>query len=201
MEITVKFYGNLRKYGEQFTLKDVANTKEVMNALICQIKGLRATIQKGYFEIKKGDRNFTQDSIATDVFMPYENNEILHITPVIAGAGKGIMAIAGVVLIAVGAYFGQPYLIAMGAGLLASGVAQMLAPMPTMNEPDRDQHEKKQSTSFSNLNNLIAQGRPVPLAYGKILVGSLVIGKGVETRTEQLAINSEVVNGKWGLGR
>lgn len=44
-----------------------------------------------------------------------------------------------------------------------------------------DDKEKKQSTSFSNLGNLVAQGRPVPLAYGQILTGSLVISQGVET--------------------
>ena len=70
-------------------------------------------------------------------------------------------------------------LIAGGIGLMAGGVAQMLTKIPSM-KPGKET-EKKQSTSFSNLSNMAAQGRPVPLAYGRIRVGSLIISQGIET--------------------
>ena len=80
----------------------------------------------------------------------------------------------------------------------------MLTKVPPVDLPKRDETEKKQSTAFSNLQNLVAQGRPVPLAYGRILVGSLIIGKGVETVSVELyRPNEEVTNkvGRFGLKR
>ncbi|MDY0523243.1 tail assembly protein, partial [Pasteurella multocida] len=76
-------------------------------------------------------------------------------------------------LITKGAVFG------MGATLALGGVAQLLTPQPKM--PAINEKEKKQSTSFSNLSNMAAQGRMVPLAYGRIRCGSLVISQGVQT--------------------
>ena len=67
----------------------------------------------------------------------------------------------------------------LGASLLLGGVAQMLTKMPDMKLGS--EKEKKQSTSFTNLSNMAAQGRIVPLAYGRIRVGSLIISQGIET--------------------
>ncbi|SUB58960.1 Phage-related protein, tail component [Phocoenobacter uteri] len=77
-------------------------------------------------------------------------------------------------------------LIATGIGMIAGGVAQMLTKTPEMGQSNDT--EKKQSTHFSNLSNMTAQGRPVPLAYGKIRTGSLVISQGVETVDEELVV-------------
>ena len=64
-------------------------------------------------------------------------------------------------------------------GSKKAGLSQMLTKMPSMST-GKDA-ERKQSTSFSNLSNMAAQGRPMPLAYGRIRVGSLIISQGVET--------------------
>ena len=76
--------------------------------------------------------------------------------------------------------------------MLLGGVAQMLTKIPTMRgvtptgavkheSVKSKQEEKKQSTSFSNLSNMVAQGKSMPLAYGLIRTGTLVISQGVET--------------------
>ena len=83
---------------------------------------------------------------------------------------------------------------AAGIGLRAGGVAQMRTKMPTMRgvtqtgavnpastKSKQEEEEKKQSTSFSNLSNMVAQGKSMPLAYGLIRTGTLVISQGVET--------------------
>ncbi|VEH66724.1 Phage-related protein, tail component [Rodentibacter pneumotropicus] len=74
----------------------------------------------------------------------------------------------------------------MGASLLLGGVSQMLTPMPKM-PGMTDEKEKKNSTAFSNLGNLVAQGRPMPLAYGRIRTGSLIISQGIETMDVDVA--------------
>ncbi|HEK3222390.1 TPA: tail assembly protein [Proteus mirabilis] len=40
--------------------------------------------------------------------------------------------------------------------------------------------EEKGNTYFSNLDNAVAQGMPVPIAYGEIMCGSRVISQSVE---------------------
>ena len=191
MQITVKFYGHLRKFGNDFKLVDVANSSEALNALYCQINGLRKAIQTHrFFKVKLGKRYFTMPTIRDDVMQEVADGDVLHVIPVIGGSGGAVQFVVGAVLAVVGYAFGWTGIGAVvgtiGVGLMASGVAQMLTKTPNPDNPNRNETEKKQSTSFSNLQNLVAQGRPVPLAYGRILVGSLIIGKGVETLNIQL---------------
>lgn len=210
MEITVKLYGNLRKFGNEFKLVDVVNSAEALNALYCQINGLRKAIQTHkYFKVKLGQRYFTTPTLKDDVLAELIDGDILHVIPVIGGSGGAVQFVAGAVLAVVG--FGTSWLGGagvpvgmLGVALMAGGVAQMLTKVPSPDLPNRNETEKKQSTAFSNLQNLVAQGRPVPLAYGRILVGSLIIGKGVETLKVELYKPDETVNNKsgfWGLKR
>ena len=192
MQITVKFYGYLRKFGNDFKLVDVANSSEALNALYCQINGLRKAIQTHrFFKVKLGKRYFTMPTIRDDVLQEMSDGDVLHVIPVIGGSGGAVQFVVGAVLSVVGyAVVGWTGIGAVvgtiGVGLMASGVAQMLTKTPSPDNPNRNETEKKQSTSFSNLQNLVAQGRPVPLAYGRIMIGSLIIGKGVETLNIQL---------------
>jgi predicted phage tail protein len=204
MEITVKLYGNLRKFGNEFKLIDVQNTAEALNALYCQLNGFRMAIQKGLFNIKADEKEFTMETLRDDVKEPLNDKTTIHILPIIAGSGGVVQAITGAVLVVVGFISEQYYLVGAGLAMIAGGVAQMLTKTPSIDQPNRNETEKKQSTSFSNLQNLVAQGRPVPLAYGRILVGSLIIGKGVETLKVELYKPDETVNNKrgfWGLKR
>ena len=73
---------------------------------------------------------------------------------------------------------------------MLGGVAQMMTKTPTMPGQGKEA-EKQKSTSFTNLSNMAAQGRPVPLAYGKIRTGSLIISQGVETYDVETAKTSE----------
>ena len=191
MQITVKFYGYLRKFGNDFKLVDVANSSEALNALYCQINGLRKAIQTHrFFKVKLGKRYFTMPTIRDDVLQEMSDGDVLHVIPVIGGSGGAVQFVVGAVLSVVGYAFGWTgigvVVGTIGVGLMASGVAQMLTKTPSPDNPNRNETEKKQSTSFSNLQNLVAQGRPVPLAYGRIMIGSLIIGKGVETLNIQL---------------
>lgn len=188
---------------------DVVNSSEALNALYCQINGLRKAIQQHkYFKVRVGDRHFSTPTIRDDVLAELSDGDVLHITPVIGGSGGAVQFVVGAVLAVVGYAFSWTGIGAVigtiGVGLMASGVATMLAKTPSPDSPERNETEKKQSTAFSNLQNLVAQGRPVPLAYGRILTGSLVIGRGVETLKVELHKPDEEVSktkGKRGLTR
>lgn len=113
----------------------------------------------------------------------------MHIVPRLAGAKSGW---AGVLLGAalIGASFipglnalAATVLFSTGASMALGGVAQMLAPQarsPAMHSADNG----RQNTYFSSLENMVAQGNPVPLAYGEVMTGSRRISQEITTRDE-----------------
>ena len=61
---------------------------------------------------------------------------------------------------------------------MAGGIIQMLVPVPKTGDPS-ERPENKPSTYFDGAVNTMAQGHPVPLGYGKLMVGSAVISAGL----------------------
>lgn len=192
--ITVKFYGNLKQFGTEFKL-DVRDTAEAIRALCTQIKGLRQALQQGYYKVRIGKDYLNPEALEQGLFYRLKKGKTIHFTPVISGAKRGgiFSAVLGVVMIAAAFFTGGSSIAlwgasasmmgTMGVAMVLSGVAQMLTKTPTMDTSKREEQEKKSSTAFSNLNNIVAQGKPVPLAYGLIRTGSLIISQGLETMT------------------
>lgn len=181
--VNVRFYGSLKQFGTEFRL-DCKTPAEVVQALTSQIPKLRQFIQQGLFTVRVGREYLDNRYLEQGLNQHLKDDSTVHFTPVLKGSKKAglFQTIVGAVMVVVGAFTswaGGAALIAGGIGLMAGGVAQMLTKMPSMST-GRDA-EKKQSTSFSNLSNMAAQGRQMPLAYGRIRVGSLIISQGVET--------------------
>lgn len=181
--VNVRFYGSLKQFGTEFRL-DCKTPAEVVQALTSQIPKLRQFIQKGLFTVRVGREYLDNRHLEQGLNQHLKDNSTVHFTPVLKGSKKAglFQTIVGAVMVVVGAFTswaGGAALIAGGIGLMAGGVAQMLTKMPSMSTGKGA--EKKQSTSFSNLSNMAAQGRPMPIAYGRIRVGSLIISQGVET--------------------
>lgn len=63
--------------------------------------------------------------------------------------------------------------------MIAGGVAQLLMKQPSFNTSQSDSQSK--STSFTNLANISPQGAHVPIAYGYLEVGSVVISQAIES--------------------
>ena len=177
--VTVRFYGDLKQFGTVFKL-DIGSVPEAIRALVTQIPGLREHIEKGSYKVRVDGKYIGDDDVQTVV------NSTLHFTPVVQGAGKNLAAIGqivvGIVMIVASFYTGGAAAMAYfasGAGMILGGVAQLLTKMPSM-DPMKDSEDLK-SSSFSNLANMTAQGAPVPLIYGKMMVGSKVLSQGVRS--------------------
>ncbi|EFA0769328.1 tail assembly protein, partial [Escherichia coli] len=92
------------------------------------------------------------------------------------------MALWGTALSA-GGFSATTMLFSLGASMILGGVAQMLA--PKAKTPDyRATDNGRQNTYFSSLDNMIAQGNPMPVPYGEMLVGSRRISQDISTRDE-----------------
>lgn len=67
---------------------------------------------------------------------------------------------------------------AAGIGMAAGGVVQMLSPQPKGRNGQESSNQP--SYIFNGAVNTEAQGHPVPLLYGRMIVGSAVISAGIE---------------------
>lgn len=189
--VNVRFYGSLKQFGSEFRL-DCQTPAEVIHALTSQIPKLRQFIQQGLFTVRVGRDYFDNRYLEKGLSQKLKDDATVHFTPTLKGSKRGGLfgVITGVALIAGALALGPlgfsviganaAWMVGgLGASLLLGGVAQMLTKMPDMKLGS--EKEKKQSTSFTNLSNMAAQGRIVPLAYGRIRVGSLIISQGIET--------------------
>ena len=93
--------------------------------------------------------------------------------------GKGFGASFGA------ASFGAKAAFGIGAGLVLSGVSGMLFPVPKMPEFSSEQ-DPKLSFSFSGTQQTGRAGTPVPVVYGEIITGSVVISGGIDTEQVQV---------------
>ena len=116
----------------------------------------------------------------------------ITIAPVISGAGGNGLGqiILGAALIAVawwnpmgwaaaGSFLSQATLYSVGTSMILGGVAQMIAPTPKSSDPS-ERPENKPSYAFNGAVNTTAQGQPVPVGYGRLIVGSAVISAGID---------------------
>jgi len=105
--------------------------------------------------------------------------EVIRIVPVIAGSKRAglLQTIIGVVLIVLSPFTNGATL-APGIALAAGGVIQMLSPQ-AKGLGTQDSPNNRPSYSFSGPVNTSIQGNPVPLLYGRMIVGSAVISAGI----------------------
>jgi len=130
---------------------------------------------------------------AQELHHPVGGNTIT-ITPVVSGAGRGFgQILLGAALIAasfipglnVAVWSGASLTFAsvafnVGLSLALGGVAQMLAPAPKPGQPN-ERPENLPSYVFNGPVNTTAQGHPVPVGYGRLVVGGAVISGGLNT--------------------
>ena len=76
----------------------------------------------------------------------------------------------------------------IGLALTLGGVAQMISPKPPpiggVNKP-LDNPSALQSYNFSGIQNTSTQGTPIPVVYGKTIVGSVTLSAGIQNTSKK----------------
>jgi predicted phage tail protein len=183
----IRLYGQLAKFvGHRVLEADVATAAEAVRFLLANWPELERHMADQHYRVSIGK----YDLVAEELHDPAGQAPI-SIVPVVAGAGAIGRIILGVVLIGLafaggaglfGAAFAKNLgLFAatklIGASLVLGGIAQLLTPTPTTN---KDEGDPRKSFSFSGIQNTSRAGLPVPVVYGEMLVGSLVVSAGVD---------------------
>ena len=207
---TIILNGQLGKLFGRRHQMDVATAGEAVRGLVANFP----SIEKYLIETKGvGYRVKLHDEPLQDIKQLHHpvGGDTITITPVIAGSKSGLGQVLLGAAIIVGAAILAPATmggsiawgaeafsvfgtsvtfgnIAMvGVSLSLGGVVQMLSPTPRAGEP-AERPDNKPSYVFSGPVNTTAQGHPVPVGYGRLVVGGAVISAGIST--EEMSTNA-----------
>jgi predicted phage tail protein len=99
----------------------------------------------------------------------------IDLVPSICGSGPVAIGIIGVALTYAGTVGGASLIVNIGVMMMSMAVQMMLAPKPDNKPTEATVSGAKQSFLISSKANLVEQGNPVPVGYGRLRVGSNVI--------------------------
>lgn len=185
---TVRLYGRLgAQFGRVHRLA-VNSTAEAVRALCVLVPGFETEMassagQGVAYACFVGKRNLSEDQLSH----PVGDNDI-RIAPMPAGAkraglfqtilGAAILVVSALTYNAYGATAGWAMMTGMGVSLALGGVVQMLSPQQRALSA-KDRAENGASYNFNGPINTSAQGNPVPVLYGHMIIGSATISAGI----------------------
>ena len=179
----IKLYGRLAKFiGKRVLRAEVATTAEAVRFLLANWPQLEGHMSDQHYRVSVGNYELTEDELGH----PIGQQEIKFV-PVVSGAGATGRIIAGIALVAVGLFvpgigaLGVQLLVGVGASLVLGGVAELLTPTPKIPQGPDSQDDPRKSYSFSSIQNTSRAGTPVPIVYGRCIVGSVVVSGGIDT--------------------
>ena len=201
----IKLYGQLAEFvgHKEFEVK-VNNLSQAVSFLVNNFPEIETHMNPRYYQVKIGDYDIGEDEISYPI-----GKQDIHFIPVISGAGRGIGKILlGAALI--GISFGFPFTLPggpslsfaslqggngiagamigagalskaafyIGGALVLQGVSELLFPLPKLENSEED---PQLSFNFSGIQNTSRAGTPVPIVYGEIFTGSVVISAAIDT--------------------
>ena len=207
----LKLYGELAKFigHKEFEIK-VHSLPQAISFLVNNFPEVEAYMNPKHYQVKIGNYEINEDELNFPI-----GQQDIHIIPVISGAGDGFgRFLLGAALIGASFFFPGAGLFgttglfgagtagvvgvsstgvllgtaigtglsAIGAGLVLQGVGEMLFPTQTPEFEDNPQI----SFNFSGTQNTARAGTPVPIVYGEIFTGSVVISGDVDTEAVQV---------------
>jgi predicted phage tail protein len=191
-----------RFFGKRFDL-EVETPRDAIRALISRIKGFGEFLEKGNWRVIRGRSGINVEEIG----MTFGRSNELHLVPAARGAKRGGVGkiIVGVVIViaalvtaypsggtsigaalaadsALGVSYGSIAL--FGASMILAGTAQLLTSAPSSlgSAAQREDPASRPSFLFNGPVNVVQEGEPIPLVYGKrVRVGSVVASAGIFT--------------------
>lgn len=204
----IRLYGHLgQKFGRVHKLA-VQNIGEAMRALQANFSNFEKEVVEyipGY-RVWIGTEKVKNTNLEV-LNMPFSEKEIIRISPAVMGSGgdDGIFSIIlGVALIVATGPMGMGawgmaagtgaaagsfaaisggFLLNVGISLVMGGVSSLLSPKVDSDNTSNmaESPENRTSDIFSGPINTSAQGHPVPVGYGRLIIGSAVISAGLTT--------------------
>lgn len=189
---TVKVYGHLAEHCGQSVFEALVRVPaDAIKFLLCNFPELRSLMRDGYYKVAVGKFDLQLADHPEQLHYPMGADDVVKIIPVVSGAGgrRGLgQILLGAALITTAVFTGGSTL-ALGIGGFSSGVgisaavgnlglaltlggiAQMITPV--LQQPELG--EGQGGFAFSGPQNVSQEGIPVPVVYGEMIVGSVVL--------------------------
>jgi predicted phage tail protein len=179
------------KHGKLFTF-EVDTAAEAVRALCVNLKGFETDLTNGSWHVMRGES--LKDGVMLDLeLLPSFNlgSADLHIMPELAGAksgvGKALMGIAMVGL-SFGTFGGAAFLATplIGTATIGStigmiGLSMALTGISSLLAPEISSNDKEETSSLMGGSSAAArEGTGIPLIYGRVVTGGLVISAGLD---------------------
>ena len=192
----IKVYGRLARFLGQSTFEaEINSTVDAIRFLVANFPDLQSHMIQQNYCVKVGNYEINEKELDVPV-----GQQEIKIVPVAVGARRGLgRFLLGAILIgvaifnpAVGMGLGQGTSAFMfgtsgGAALAAaagnlgiylalSGAAQMLSPVQ-----DDVANDDPNSFNFNGILNTINAGSAIPVVYGEVFTGSIIVSAGIDT--------------------
>ena len=192
----IKVYGRLARFLGQRTFEaEINSTVDAIRFLVANFPDLQSHMIEQNYCVKVGDYEINEKELDVPV-----GQQEIKIVPVAVGA-KGVgKFLLGAVLIGVaifnpavgmglggglgfgtaaGAGFGATLAAAagnLGVYLALSGAAEMLSPVQ-----NNSTNDDPNSFAFNGILNTINAGVSIPVVYGEVFTGSIIVSAGIDT--------------------
>ena len=186
----IKVYGKLRQFlGKSYFMAAVKSPQQAISFLTANFEGIQKHMNDQIYKVKMGGR------VITEEYLSMTGQGDIQIIPIAIGSvedvikiGHGIGAVvlgAGIPLL--GVTIGPaiaPVFTVLGTNLILGGVTNLLSPQPPV--PDVSSVSQidpaiRGSYSFSGIQNVRNSGVPIPIIYGLVFSGSIIISSGTDS--------------------
>jgi len=183
---TIKVYGRLRKFlGSSYFEAAVSSPAEAIRFLLCNFPEIEAHMSRQHYKVKMNNMDVSLD------FLSMSGKGDIQIIPTATGSGPDVPNMNSIYSL------GAAITSAAVAGAVANGVTSLITPTPEITPspivesngadpiPQNDvvipDLTAQNSFGFSAITNISRAGVAVPIIYGEVFTGSVVISAGIDT--------------------
>ena len=184
----IKVYGKLRQFlGKSYFMAAVKSPQQAMSFLMANFEGIQKHMNGQIYKVKMGGR------VITEEYLSMSGQGDIQIIPVATGSAPVIPIIIGAGAIGAGAAIGTATLaasllsgalITVGASMVAGGITDLISPqkpVPNVSSVSEIDPNIRGSYSFTGIQNVNNSGVPIPILYGLVFSGSILISAGTDT--------------------
>ena len=185
----IKVYGRLARFlGFRTFLADVNSAGEAMRFLLANWPELEKHISGQVYKVKVGEYDIGEDELNDP-----SGCQDIKIIPVATGSRDFFESTFGKFVMAA-AFITAPYLApalagttlgaistSIGISFALSGASQLLFPPPAPPNIASINNPSNQNFAFSGIQQVSRVGTALPLAFGQVFCGSIVVSAGVDT--------------------
>mgnify|MGYP003112058931 FL=1 len=185
----IKVYGKLRQFlGKSYFMAAVKSPEQAMRFLVANFEGVQKHMNDQIYKIKMGNR------VITEEYLSMTGQGDIQIIPIAIGAKRVFKFFAGAAAIALGA--GVPLLgltvgatvapvfTAIGTSMIIGGITDLISPQNPISDSSNVSEIDpaiRGSYSFSGIQNVSSSGVPIPIIYGSVFSGSIIISSGTDS--------------------